>query len=533
MVELQPSKLVVRVRFPSPAQSLQTCGDFGSRSSRSAKAGQAFNVRRVIGSSSAGTVASSRIGSPSRRALTISGNSSARVPVAGARDRVEAQTRIHAAFPGSGTGRMRGSRDPAHRRPRRWARTSAPNTSRALCRNRTAPSGRPHAPRPRTSSAQRFNRPNVASPPRPATTCSAAPADRREAVHARPALARRLSGEPTQNVGRLGPAAGVFGNDRQHTRSDDAPDRRETARLQRNGGGDLGREPGPRVAADQDASHSSWRAPGSAHHVADLRADLDLVHAWMRDAAGHRDEHRAGHLIGPDRMNDVGPKALIRARCPSVSTFWIKVGRPRPRERTAAGRTSESPDHRSAGGRGNAPPPPRSWSESAPRGRARLAERPPNAPARPPRSSAGHAAWGASTDDHLIGIHGGRGELRAVEHEVRAKRHQDPVLLARRLPFAPVHDDDGTPLPTADRAHLDGRRERRAATAAQTGGVDRVDQLGAGASMRRRRRRNAARVRAGSSGRPDRDADSTVRRWRWILVAELLTARPRCSRRRR
>ena len=141
---------------------------------------------------------------------------------------------------------------------------------------------------------------------------------------------------------------------------------------------------------------------------------------------------------------------------------------------------------------------------------------------------------GVHTDDHLVGIHGGGGELRAVEHEVRAERHQDPVLLARRLPLAPVHDDERTALPTADRAHLHGGRERGAAAASQTCGVDRVDQLGAGGSTRRRRRRERGAVfaqahRCGSIEMRAQPATLAL----GSRVPELLTARPRCSKRRR
>ena len=85
----------------------------------------------------------------------------------------------------------------------------------------------------------------------------------------------------------------------------------------------------------------------------------------------------------------------------------------------------------------------------------------------------------AQLDDHLARAHGPGGEHRAVEHQVRQPRQQQPVLAGRGLGLAAVDDDRAHPAAGGNRAQLAGRREVGAAAAAQAAALHRIDQLAA------------------------------------------------------
>ena len=88
--------------------------------------------------------------------------------------------------------------------------------------------------------------------------------------------------------------------------------------------------------------------------------------------------------------------------------------------------------------------------------------------ARQHRAARVHAQHGFGGADRV------RGELQAVQDQVRGQREQRRVLLAQRIAFTPVRDDDRAPRP--GRAQLHRGRETAAAAAAQAGRLDGFDQ---------------------------------------------------------
>ena len=95
-------------------------------------------------------------------------------------------------------------------------------------------------------------------------------------------------------------------------------------------------------------------------------------------------------------------------------------------------------------------------------------------------------------DDDLARPDGHRGGEGSVEDEVRSPREQQPVLGAERLALGAVDDDDRASAPFGHGAQLDGRREARAAPAAQARPLDLVDEIVLVAPVRPVQRRQVA-----------------------------------------
>src|SRR5206468_648309 len=91
----------------------------------------------------------------------------------------------------------------------------------------------------------------------------------------------------------------------------------------------------------------------------------------------------------------------------------------------------------------------------------------------------------ADVQQDLVGAHRRCGELRPVEHEVRAEEQQRAILVTERLAFGPVDQDDGSRPdgPFRDRAPLAPDRKSGPAAAQQPARLELTDEPGAAADL--------------------------------------------------
>ena len=82
-----------------------------------------------------------------------------------------------------------------------------------------------------------------------------------------------------------------------------------------------------------------------------------------------------------------------------------------------------------------------------------------------------------NADQRLAGVHGSRGELGAVEDEMRRGLEQEAVLGAAGLTLGAVGHDDRPAAGLPHRAQLDRGREIGSSAPAQAGALHLVDQL--------------------------------------------------------
>ena len=83
----------------------------------------------------------------------------------------------------------------------------------------------------------------------------------------------------------------------------------------------------------------------------------------------------------------------------------------------------------------------------------------------------------AHAHDHFLGVDRRRGQLAAIEHQMRKRAHQRAILPARGLALGGVDHDHRAPARARDRAQLVRRRKRAATAAAEAGVLELPDQL--------------------------------------------------------
>ena len=294
--------------------------------------------------------------------------------------------------------------------------------------------------------------------------------DRREAVHARPALPRGLARQPGHDPRHLGHRAGRLRQGDDDARAErQAPARERRRPRARSDAARVAVDPACRGSRRRRTARAARSAPPA--RPAGRRARVPDARSRARPG-GARTPSRVtsvepGWSAGPSARNHPGPWRAISARCASVSVFCTSVGlRFSPRSDGRGGvrvgfgaRPSERPQQRGllaaeerVGHAGDAGCGGRSSRSRERRidGRVRVDagvrdrhhDRCPRRRRRPRRH-------------------------RAVEHEVRRALEQDAVLDAHRLALGAVDDDDPAPAAGGHAAQLDRRGEQRAAAAAQ------------------------------------------------------------------
>ena len=185
-----------------------------------------------------------------------------------------------------------------------------------------------------------------------------------------------------------------------------------------------------------------------------------------------------GSATVPTARNQRGPYRAMSARWASVSAFCTRVGAPpRPRSLTRGGWKV-----------GRAGPPPSRFTTAVSwparnRGGACVivtaSRSRPRAVAFGQRAQDLRAGRAVQVQVRLGGADRLRGQLQAVEHEVRRELQQELVLAAGRLALRAVGHDHRAALAHAgpgDRGQLPVHREGRAAAAGQAGRLDVVDE---------------------------------------------------------
>ena len=367
---------------------------------------------------------------------------------------------------------------------------SASNARSVVRTSRAAPSGKLHPPRLSIIPAQRASRAGVSGRGRPAaSSCIAVARAARPWTHGPhwPALwplihasRRAVSARPQESSG----TTTIAPQPRPASRG------RSEALVRTAAAASVAVDPAAVVAAEEDRRRRAGRPAGGAHSVDDARAERQLDHAGMADRAGDGGEERARLVDGPARAEPGRP--------PLGDLRDVRRGLDVDHQRRPSTDAALEHPRRFGGGLGLAAVEEvderalLAGHEASGHGgdvdaRGRFAgtvagvER---------RVDGGHrrTVGAVEADDDAVGARRGGGGQRAVEDEVRDPGQQDAVLGAGRLALGAVDHHRGPAPAGGHGAHLDRRRERRAAAAAQAGRGDLVDEV-VGRPVRDRPRR--------------------------------------------
>ncbi len=185
------------------------------------------------------------------------------------------------------------------------------------------------------------------------------------------------------------------------------------------------------VASEQKGARRLGRTARQPHRLADRGAGVDLEHTRRSHRTGNSDQHRVGGGPRPRDQGDMGEGFHVLHKrggagdTALASGGWCgggsrdaSVDEVRGRARFArhvAGRCTDDPDQTPFAGGALSD----CLLHRAQRGVVTLAD----------------------VQDDLPGVHRGGAEESAVEDQVRARGHQQAVLLAVRLAFSAVDDD--------------------------------------------------------------------------------------------
>ena len=162
-----------------------------------------------------------------------------------------------------------------------------------------------------------------------AAISSSVAGERVQAVHAGPALARALAGQPARDARGFGDRACAVGEQQHDARAERRAVRRRGARwTARRRASRSRRDPGAGVAADERSARPARSRRRRRRSASDSEAPCSISYTpGCGDRAGQRDERRAG-LRGACRAarNQSAPWRAISATWASVSTLLTSVG---------------------------------------------------------------------------------------------------------------------------------------------------------------------------------------------------------------